>query len=197
MKKRLLVFVFLSLLISLPLQLVGQDNVNINVGENGLKSVSKARSIALSNTALAIGTGVATVAIFNNNTIETTGALLGVYGIWMGPSTGNFYANDYPRGMIGMAARVAGSFLMIDATKEIFGNQFANTLKVDDRKVSFSDTKTLIGGALILAGTAYNILSLRASVDEYNQSMGQFGMNMNSVQINGNIAPVLTARINL
>ena len=199
MKNSIYVIILLPILalITVPLQLHGQGNVNINVGDRGVKSVSKARSIALSNTALAIGAGAATVATFENNTIETIGVILGIYGIVMGPSTGNFYANDQPRGVIGMGIRTAGSFLVIDATREVFGDQFANTLKVDDQKVSVTDTKILRGGTLLLAGTVYNILSVKSSVEEYNQQKGRLGMKMNSVEINNKIAPVLTAQINL
>ncbi|MDZ7681066.1 MAG: hypothetical protein U5J63_04960 [Fodinibius sp.] len=104
---------------------------DIGIDSEKLKSASKARSIALTNTFLSIGTGVGAVALFENNTVQKLGTILGVYGIVAAPSTGNFYANDYPRGFAGMGARAIGTFLMADATSEILGQEYADILGVD------------------------------------------------------------------
>lgn len=196
MKKPLIFFVFLSLLLSLSIQTQAQSTVSVNVGGDESKSASQARSIALTNTVSSIGVGVATVAMFENNTIETAGAALGVYGLIMGPSTGNFYAKDYKRGMIGMAARTVGAYLMVDATREIFGNDFADALTVDDREVSLTDTKILIGEALVLGSLLYNIFSTNASVEQYNQGRG-YSIRFDANSVHDTVAPVLTAQIRL
>lgn len=164
-------------------------------GSEGLKSISKARRIAVTNTALAVGTGLGAVALFDNSTIQKTGALLTAYGILVGPSTGNFYANDYPRGFAGLAVRTAGAYLMIDASRELFGNTFADELGVDSKEVSLSDTKMIIGGALVLGSTIYNILSTTQSAVEYNQGQPRFAINVRSTMIKEKIAPLLTANI--
>jgi hypothetical protein len=174
-----------------------QSEVDINrpFTSGQQKTISKARSIALTNTVISIGTGVTAVALFDNNTIQKTGAYLTLYGIVAGASTGNFYAEDYPRGVIGMGARTVGALLMIDATREVFGHRFANTLNVDNEKVSLIDTKMLIGEGLILAGFIYNIISLNASVEEYNSGGRNFSINVTPAVVDDKVAPVLTASL--
>ena len=168
---------------------------NIQSGDQNLKSVTQARSIALTNTLLSIGAGVGTVALFDNNTVQKMGAILGVYGIVAAPSTGNFYANDYPRGFAGMGARAIGAILMVDATREIFGQEFGDVLGVDDQKVSATNTKVLIGGAVVLGSIAYNVLSSKRSVKEFNHSEQQFSIRMKPAQVGDKIAPTLSANI--
>lgn len=182
----------LGLLLLISSQLRAQSEISISARDD-LKNASKARTIALSNTMLSTGTGVAAVHLFDNNTIETTGAILGVYGVIVAPSTGNFYAEDFPRGAIGMGVRTVGSYLMVDATSEIFGREFADALGVDNKEVSLTDTKILIGEALILGSMIYNVISTKASVDEYNQQNNRFGLNITPAVIDDKIAPTLTA----
>jgi hypothetical protein len=183
------------ILISTSLVQAQDVQVRRPAGSDGLKSLSKARRIAVTNTTLAVGTGLGAVALFNNGTIQKTGALLTVYGILAGPSTGNFYANDYPRGFAGLAVRTTGAYLMIDATRELFGNTFADELGVDSKEGSLTDTKMIIGGALVLGSAIYNILSTTRSVREYNQGQPRFAINVGSTMIEEKIAPLLTANI--
>lgn len=191
------IILFFCLLFGMSFSADAQSEVSINrpFGDGQPKTVSKARSIALTNTVLSMGTGIAAVALFDNNTIQKTGAYLALYGIVAGASTGNFYAEDYPRGVIGMGARAVGTILMVDATREIFGNRFANTLDVDNKKVSLTDTKMLIGEGLILAGFVYNIISLNASVEEYNTGGRSFSINITPAVVNDEVSPVLTASL--
>lgn len=175
---------------------VGQGvSINRPMDNEKLKSVAKARSVALTNTALSIGTGIGMVALFENNTVQKIGGFLGVYGIVLGPSTGNFYANDYPRGFAGAGVRAIGAFLMVDATSEIFGREFADALGVDDQDVSLTDTKMLIGEALIVGGIIYSIISAKKSVQEFNNSQGRFAINLKPAVINNNVAPMVSANI--
>lgn len=188
---------FFCLLFGITFSADAQSEVSINrpFGNDQRKTVSKARSISLTNTALSIGAGVTTVALFDNNTIQKAGAYLALYGVVAGASTGNFYAEDYPRGVIGMGARAVGTLLMVDATREVFGQRFANTLDVDNEEVSLTDTKMLIGEGLILAGFIYNIISLNASVEEYNSGGRNFSVNITPAVVNDEVAPVLTASL--
>lgn len=110
--------------------------------------------------------------LFENKTIETTGSIMAVYGLVMGPSMGNFYAKDYLRGMLGIAARVGGGYLMVDATRELAGDDVADALGWDDESVKFTDAKILIGSGLILGSAIYNIVSAKASVNRYNEKKG-------------------------
>ncbi|WP_445666064.1 hypothetical protein [Fodinibius sp. AD559] len=188
---------FFCLLFGISFSADAQSEVSINrpYASDQQKTVSKARSIALTNTVLSIGTGVTAVALFDNNTIQKAGAYLTLYGIVAGASTGNFYAEDYPRGVIGMGARTVGTLLMIDATREVFGHRFANSLNIDNEEVSLTDTKMLIGEGLILAGFIYNIVSLNASVKEYNSGGRNFSINVTPAVVDDKVAPVLTASL--
>lgn len=188
---------FFCLLFGITFSADAQSEVSINSPfvSGQQKTVSKARSIALTNTVVSIGSGVAAVALFDNNTIQKTGAYLTLYGIVAGASTGNFYAEDYPRGVIGMGARAVGTILMLDGTREVFGQRFSNTLGVDNEEVSLTDTKMLIGEGLILAGFIYNMISLNASVKEHNSGGRNFSINITPAVVDDEVAPVLTASL--
>lgn len=193
--KQILLLPVLFLAIYTPLSAQNMVNIQAQSGGDQLKNVSQGRSIALTNTVMAMATGVAAVSLFSNNTIETTGAALTVYGIVMGPSTGNFYAEDYSRGLVGAAGRAAGAFLMADATREVFGHSFADALQIDDQEVSLTDTKMLIGGSLVVASAVYNLLSIKQSVNNYNARWG-LSMNVASAGFSHTLTPMLTARYN-
>jgi len=193
MQKTVLLFCLLFVL-SAPVFAQSEVSINRPYGDQE-KTVSKARNIALTNTVVPIGAGITAVALFDNNTIQKTGAYLALYGIVAGASTGNFYAEDYPRGVIGMGARAAGTIVMMNATREVFGQRFSNALNVDDKSVSLTDTKMLIGEGLILAGFIYNIISLNASVEEYNSGGRNFSVNITPAVVNDEVAPVLTASL--
>lgn len=188
---------FLCLLFGISFSADAQSEVSINrpFASDQQKTVSKARSIALMNTVLSIGTGVTAVALFDDNTVQKTGSYLALYGIVAGASTGNFYAEDYPRGVIGMGARVVGAILMVDATREVFGHRFANTLNLDNEEVSLTDTKMLIGGGFILAGFIYNMISLNASVREYNSGGRNISINITPAVYDDKVTPMLTASL--
>lgn len=198
MQKKYLYFGLFFALMNVSLLANAQSDVQVSrqLGNDNLKNVSQARFIALSNTALSVATGLAAVNLFENNTVQTAGAWLGAYGVIMGPATGNMYAQDYPRAFIGVAARAAGSYLMIDATREIFGNKFADQFNVDKKEVSLTDTKILIGQALILGGFVYNVLSSKQSVEEFNAGNKQLGLNVTPTVIDDKVAPTLTATFN-
>lgn len=149
---------------------------------------------SLFNTVAPMALGLGAVALFENRTVRTVGAWMTVYGLVIGPSTGNFYANDYARGGVGALVRFGGAVLLRNATSEVFGRQFANLLHVDDKSVSFGDTDVLIGSALLVGSIAYNIITGPVSVREYNRKMG-YVMEMESLPGTGKVAPVLTARI--
>lgn len=192
MKKRLFFICPLIFFLLITFSIQAQSEIAVN-REEGLKNASKARTIALSNTVLSIGTGAAIASLFNNSTIEKSGAILGVYGVILAPSTGNFYASDYPRGVIGMGARAVGSYLMVDATSEIFGRDFADALGVDNKNVSLTDTKILIGEVLILGSMIYNVISTKASVEEYNQRKQSFAVKVTPAVFHEKVSPMLTA----
>lgn len=194
MKNQIFFSGFLIFLMLISFQSHAQSEIAVNQSE-GTKNASKARTIALSNTVLSVATGLAAVSLFDNHTIEKSGAILGAYGVIVAPSTGNFYASDSPRGVIGIGARAVGSYLMIDATSEIFGRDFADALGVDDEDVSLTDTKILIGEALILGSIIYNVLSTKRSVAEYNAGNRNFNVNLSSAVIDGKVNPTLRASI--
>ncbi len=198
MKKQLLSIGFLLALFISPFQSHAQDDntTTVRLGEGDIKSASKARSIGYSNTLTPMGVGMGAINLFENNTVEKIGAGFTVYGLLVGPSTANFYGDDYKRGMLGMLVRGVGGYLMVDASREIFGDDFADALGVDNKKVSLTDTKILIGETLILGSIVYNILSAKASIREFN-NRSKVSVRLDSKSINHKVTPMLTARIQL
>lgn len=157
-----------------------------------LKNVDDARSKAISGTLLPIAMGIGSAILIENKTVETTGSLLAVYGLMMGPSGGNFYAEDYLRGMLGVAARLGGGYLLLDATRELAGDDVADALGWDNESVSLTDTKILIGSGLIVGSAIYNIISAKASVERYNAKQG-YTIGVAPGVENGHVFPMLTA----
>lgn len=178
-----------------PLGVLGQPELGGSRMET--KTVQQARGLAVTNTLMPVAVGVGSVALFENNTVQTIGAAMAVYGLVVGPSTGNMYANDYTRGAMGVLARAAGGYLMADATSEIFGRSFADALNVDNEDVTLTDTKILIGEALIIGSIIYNILSVRNSVEEYNAAHGQrirISVEPSEGPFSNNFTPVLSGK---
>jgi len=195
MKKQLLSIGLVLALFIIPLQSWAQDNVStIKIGEGNIKTTSKARSIGYSNTLTPIAVGLGTIKLFDNSTLDKIGAGFTVYGLLVGPSTANFYGSDYKRGVLGLLVRGVGGYLMVDASREIFGNNFANALGVDNKKVSLGDTRIWLGGTLVLGSMVYNILSAKASIREYN-NRSQISVRLDSERINNKVSPMLTAKI--
>lgn len=198
MKKRIPYLFCLFLLFGMANSVQAQDvTINSSMDRDRVKSVSKARSIALTNTALSIGTGLGMLTLFDSHTVHKVGAVVAAYGVLVGPSTGNFYANDYPRGFAGVGARTIGAILMLDASREIFGNSFGNALGVDDQKVSLTDTKILIGEAIVVGSLVYNLLSLKNSVQEFNNQQKKFAISVMPAVVNNQVAPMISANISL
>ena len=153
-------------------------------------------SQAVVNTVTPVATGYGMVKLFDSNTMETVGATLAVYGLIVGPSTGNFYANDYLRGGLGTLTRIGAAFLLQNATSEVFGREFADALGVDDKSVSLGDADIIVGSTLMLGTIVYNIFTAPVSAREYNRKMG-YAVNIESLRGTGRSVPVVTARITL
>ncbi len=160
-----------------------------------LKNVSEARNRALTNTILPIVTGITAANVIENNTIQTLGSALAIYGLVMGPSGGNFYAEDYLRGGLGVAARAGvGYFMLLDATRELMGKEVAESMTWDNKDVKLTDTKVLIGTGVLLGTIVYNIISSKASVNEFNSSKG-YQVELSGEKVGKNIYPVLSAKV--
>lgn len=164
-------------------------------GGSLMKNTSEARGIAVSNTLMPVLTGLGTVWLFNNNTAQQVGSALAVYGLTVGPSTGNFHAEDYIRGSLGMATRIGAGFVLKNTTREIFGNDVADALGWDDKEVSLTDTDILIAGGIFVGSMVYNIISAKASVERYNRRKG-YSIQMNPNIQDGRFMPTVSARIN-
>lgn len=194
MKNYSIIITAISLFILLNVEAQAQAQ-QIQINQQQIKSVSQARNIAVTNTVIPLAVGIGTVAIFENPTVQTVGAALTVYGLATGPSTGNFYAEDYGRGFAGLALRGTGMVLMKNATSEILGNRFADAFPVDNKEVKLTDTKILIGGALIIGSTIYNIMSVGKSVEQYQEQRNSFALGVSSANIMDETIPLLAAHI--
>lgn len=159
------------------------------------RSEDQALRLSLINTVFPFGLGYGAVALFDHSTVQTTGAAVAAYGLVVGPSIGNLYANDYLRGGLGALARFGGVLLLKDATRELLGDRFATALGVDDREVSLGDTEVIIGSVLMVGGMAFNYITAPVSAREHNREMG-YAVRLKRIPGTGRSAPVLTARIN-
>lgn len=184
--------VFLFVFPSLPIVSSAQPEIG---RQRNLISVSEARNKALTNTVLPVITGVVVPQVFKSKTVQTISASLAIYGLVMGPSAGNFYAEDYLRGGLGAAARLSsGYFLLLDATREIMGKQVSESLGWDDKDVQLTDTGVLIGAGVFIGSMIYNVLSSKASVREYNRS-GGYSFRLSGEQVGENTVPVVAAKL--
>ena len=182
---------FLYILFWLPETVLAQPEIGRS---RYMKSVSEARNRALTNTILPLVTGITAAKVFKGDKMQTAGALLAVYGLVMGPSGGNFYAEDYLRGGLGVAARASmGYFLLLDATRELMGKDVAESLTWDNKDVKITDTKVLIGAGVFLGSMVYNVISSKASANEFNRSRG-YRVSVTGEKIGDEIVPVLSAK---
>jgi hypothetical protein len=159
-----------------------------------LKYVDEARTQAIAGTLVPLALGIGTASLVENNTVKKTASFAAVYGLVLGPSLGNFYAKDYARGMLGIAARMGGGYLLLDATRELAGKDVADGLGWDDKSVSLTDTRVLIGGGIIIASAVYNVISAKASVESYNRNTG-YTIGLAPVIVNDQTVPLVTANI--
>jgi len=196
MKRKFIFYGLLLTFFGISLQVKAQNHISITANRNEhTKTVSEARTLAFTNTFMPMAVGMGSVALFNNKTVQSIGAVMTVYGIIMGPSTGNFYANDYARGGLGMVTRLVGAYLMKNATSEIFGQRFSNSLNIDNKKVKLGDTKILIGAGLVVGTAIYNFISASKSVKEFNKSKKRFSLNVTPSVVGKKVSPLLTARV--
>lgn len=80
-------------------------------------------------------------------------------GLFIGPSTGQFYAQSVGRGLVATALRTAGAGLFIaGVTTWDGGGQDA-----------YDGERILYGSILFLGGTVYSITDTRKAVDRYEQ----------------------------
>ncbi len=158
--------------------------------------MDEARSLAITNTVLAFGTGIVAASIFEGSTLKKAGGYLALYGLMAGPSTGNFYAEDYTRGGFGALARAAaGIWLLKDATREVLGKDIDEVMPWEDgEKVKFTDTKIWVGTTIVLGSAIYNFISAKQSVEEHNARLG-YRFSMSAETIYGEPYPVVSARV--
>jgi hypothetical protein len=187
---------WLLLTVLLGTCLTGEVRAQAELGRSRyLKNVSEARNRALTNTILPIITGITAANVIENNTVQTLGSALAIYGLVMGPSGGNFYAEDYLRGGLGVAARAGvGYFLLLDATRELMGRKVAESMTWDNKDVELTDTKVLIGTGVLLGTIVYNVISSKASVNEFNRSKG-YQVELSGEQVGRDMYPVLSAKV--
>ncbi len=187
---KLISFVLLGVLYASPL--IGQPDSRYR--SQHLKYVDEARTRAMAGTLVPLALGIGTASLVENDTIERIASFAAVYGLVTGPSLGNFYAGDYARGMLGLAARLGGGYLLLDATRELAGKDVADGLGWDDKSVSLTDTRVLIGGGLILASAVYNVISAKASVNRYNRNTG-YTIGLAPGTLHNEIVPMFTATV--
>lgn len=133
------------------------------------KSARHAQLLAIGHTALASAAGAALMSQgVDSQWKGDVGYWLFAYGALVAPSAGSFYAADRRRTMIGLQVRGVGSALVAASLwAQILSPEF--DLDNPDGGQLHWDALNVSGGALILTGAAYSILTAPRSVAEYNQ----------------------------
>lgn len=134
-----------------------------------VKSARRAQLLAIGHTALASTAGAALM----SQGVESqwkgdVGFWLFTYGTIFAPSAGNFYAGDRRRTSIGLQVRGVGSALVVAS---VWAQILSPEFDIDNPEggdLSW-DAMSISGGALILTGAAYSILTAPRSVAEYNE----------------------------
>jgi len=135
-----------------------------------LKSTRRAQLLAIGQTTLASAAGAALM----SQGVESqwkgdVGYWLFSYGALLAPSAGNFYAQDGRRTAVGLGVRSAGATLVVASlwAQLLFSPEF--DMDNPDGGDLRWDALNVSGGALILTGAAFSILTAPKSVAEYNE----------------------------
>lgn len=187
--------ILLTLLLITSISATGMAQRVNSVQQQEKKSESEAWRQSIINTIMPVAIGYATARYVHSNFLRKVGGGLAVYGLIVGPSTGNFYANDGQRGMMGMLTRAAAGYVMKDATREILSSYIADPLGWDKKEVSLTSTRNLIAGSIFVASMVYNVISTRQSVKSYNRSYAGVKLNVQPSYDPLTDTPLLTARI--
>lgn len=84
-----------------------------------------------------------------------------VGGIFIGPSTGQFYAHSPGQGLLASGARFGGAFLLLSGMFASWGDEEADPGEGTGR--------VLLGAALFAGGTLYSVFDTWLAVDRYEQ----------------------------
>ena len=134
-----------------------------------LKSTTRAQLLALGHTLAATGAGAALMSQdLESQWKGDVGYWLFTYGALFAPSIGNFYTGDTRRATLGVGIRGVGSTLVIASMVAHLFSPESDIDNPDGGGLQW-DALNLSGGAIILTGAAYSILSAPRSVAEYNE----------------------------
>ncbi len=126
------------------------------------KTFTTAIILSALNTAIPVGLGTLMIHSSEDNvglySGEGWGGVIGgfllvSYGVVIGPSIGNFYADDLANGLGGIAIRTFGGIVAMEAQD--------GSLRSRNRQK--------LGYCLIIGGAIYNFISCQASVKRYNR----------------------------
>lgn len=143
-------------------------------GKEIVKTKSKTTALmwSLGSTATSIAGGIALisynspteVSTFKRKVLPDIGYSLLLYGAYIGPTTGHFYANQWRRGFISMGIRIG-----------ITGGLSLIALNLSPRGEGLEAPLWFTGAALILLIDVIDIFSAPLSVHKYNESIIKSG----------------------
>ncbi len=141
-----------------------------------LKSKKVAFRRSLWHTLAPVASAFVISRLTEGNTIEAPVAALLGYGLMVGPSMGNLYAEDWSRGINGFVFRGLGVGAVILAGS--LGDDVIDYTPIGgyDRHdwhdpLTESEFVRLVGTAIYIGGVLYNFLTLNRSVDEYSHDL--------------------------
>lgn len=140
----------------------GSDYVSREFNKYTYKSPEYARSFALFNVIIPIVPGILSSLMLEDDISRFAGKSLLLYGTFIGPSAGNFYARDFVRGSSGILIRLtAAGYILKIGTLTTLNSAYGGSSSGHDL--------FLLGSSIAFIGSiGWNILSSSTSASEYN-----------------------------
>lgn len=160
----------LLMLLSITGSLSAQERMPEPRVSAAVKSGSRARLLSIAHTAVATSAGFALMSRGGESDLYgVPGYWLFAYGTLAAPSAGNFYAGDRARVNTGLNIRAIGAALIVTSMgKQIFSSAF--DIDNPDGGDFHWDALNVTGTGVVVAGAAYSLITIPASVEKYNRN---------------------------
>ncbi|MDX1637378.1 MAG: hypothetical protein R3281_05385 [Balneolaceae bacterium] len=140
--------------------------------QNQFKSTKKAFTRAALHTLVPVALGYPLFNFTDQVSVSTAGGLMMAYGILLGPSMGNFYADDDERGQLGLNIRAGSAGFLAACSLFLVPDMFAGIFGSED-SIDYSGIKTVtyITGGVVAGSIVFNLATIPHSVNEYNRQV--------------------------
>lgn len=177
----------------------GEKDQNLNQ-DREVKDPGVALNKSLLYTFAPSAAGILIMETSDTGWIDTAGGILLAYGLLYGPARGNYYAEDYIRGTIGVGIRVVSAGVLLVASYTALTHTVDDIFDHNQKPDHNYTVNNITVAASILTFTGsiiYNIATAPTSAREYNDHYGlDLSFNIEKLNKTNRSAPVITAQIN-